>query len=374
MSVVVLAIDILLLNQVRIRALEDVEKTVAEKEALQEEMNVLEMRLAETDARIKIAAQDKIRVELLEEQLDKLRNELSHRGLTERNELDLYNNHEKLLNHEASVLHDNSVKSLSKELNSLREENISLKNDIEGLKAELCDVKNTDERVLMLERERSSLESSLKDLEVKLSVSQEDVSKLSTLKVEYKDLWEKVENLQVLLDKATTQADQAIIVLQQNQELRKKVDKLEESLEEANVYKLSSEKLQQYYELMQQKIKLLEDRLQRSDEEINSYVELYQESVKEFQETLNNLKEESKKRALDEPVDDMPREFWSRLLLIIDGWLLEKKISADDAKFLREMVWKRDGRIRDAFMACKEKNEREAITTFLRLTSSPTWY
>ena len=368
MSVVVLAIDILLLNQVRIRALEDVERTVAEKEALQGEINALEMRLAETDARIKIAAQDKIRVELLEEQLDKLRNELSHRGLTERNELDLYNNHE------AFILHDNSVKSFSEELSSLREENISLKNDIEGLKAELGDVKNTDERVLMLERERSLLESSLKDLEVKLSGSQEDVSKLSTLKVEYKDLWEKVENLQVLLDKATTQADQAIIVLQQNQELRKKVDKLEESLEEANVYKLSSEKLQQYYELMQQKIKLLEDRLQRSDEEINSYVQLYQESVKEFQDTLNNLKEESKKRALDEPVDDMPQEFWSRLLLIIDGWLLEKKISADDAKFLREMVWKRDGRIRDAFMACKEKNEREAITTFLRLTSSPTWY
>ncbi|XP_059435905.1 probable starch synthase 4, chloroplastic/amyloplastic isoform X2 [Corylus avellana] len=364
--------NILLLNKVRIRALEDVEKTVAEKEALQGEINDLEMRLAETDARIKIAAQEKIRVELLEDQLDKLRIELAHRGLTERNELDLYNNHEKLLNHEASVLHDNSVKSLSEELSSLREENISLKNDIEGLKAELGDVKSTDERVFMLERERLLLESSLKDLEVKLSVSQEDVSKLSTLKVEYKDLWEKVENLQVLLDKATTQADQAIIVLQQNQELRKKVDKLEESLEEANVYKLSSEKLQQYYELMQQKIKLLEDRLQSSDEEINSYVQLYQESVKEFQETLNNLKEESKKRALDEPVDDMPREFWSRLLLIIDGWLLEKKILADDAKFLREMVWKRDGRIRDAFMACKEKNEREAITTFLKLTSSPT--
>lgn len=331
----------------------------------------MEMRLAETDARIKIAAQDKIRVQLLEDQLNKLRNELAHRGVTERNELDMYKNHEELLNHGASVLHDNSINSFSEELSSLREENISLKNDVEVLKAELSDVKNTDERVLVLERERSLLESALKDLEVKLTVSQEDVSKLSTLKVEYKDLWDKVENLQVLLDKATKQADQAIIVLQQNQELRKKVDKLEESLEEANVYKLSSEKLQQYYELMQQKIKLLEDRLQSSDEEINSYVQLYQESVKEFQETLTNLKE---KRALDEPVDDMPREFWSHLLLIIDGWLLEKKISTDDAKFLREMAWKRDGRIRDAYMACKEKNEREAITTFLKLASSPTWY
>lgn len=373
-SFVVPSIDILLLNQARVCALQDLEKIVAEKEELQGEINVLERRLAETDARIKVAAEEKIRVELMEDQLENLRSELAHRGVTEGSQLDMYDNHEKLLNHEATMLHDNSFSSLlTKELSSLREENIFLKNDIEVLKVELRDVKNTDERVLMLEKERSSLESALKDLESKLSVSQEDVSKLSTMKVEYKDLWEKVENLQVLLDKATKQADQAITVLQQNQELRKKVDKLEESLDEANVYKLSSEKLQQYNELMQQKIKLLEDRLQRSDEDISSYVQLYQESVKEFQETLNSLKEESKKRALDEPVNDMPWEFWSHLLLIIDGWLLEKKITIDDAKMLREMVRKRDGRIRDAYMACKEKNEREAITTFLGLTSSPSW-
>lgn len=363
--------NIILLNQARVRALDDVEKILTEKEKLQGEINALEMRLAETDARIQVAAQEKIRVELLEDKLEKLRNEFAHRGGTESNELDMYEN-EKLLSREVSIVHNNRFYSVTKELSSLREENSSLKNDIQALKAELSDVKNTDERVLMLETQRSLLESSLKDLESKLSDSQEDVSKLSSLKVEYKHLWEKVENFQELLDKATKPADQAIIVLQQNQELRKKVDKLEESLGEANVYKLSSEKLQQYNELMQQKIKLLEDRLQKSDEEIHSYVQLYQESVKEFQETLNNLKEESKKRALDEPVDDMPWEFWSRVLLIIDGWLLEKKISTNDAKLLRDMVWKKDGQIRDAYIACKEKNEREAVTTFLRLISSPT--
>ncbi|XP_041025544.1 probable starch synthase 4, chloroplastic/amyloplastic isoform X4 [Juglans microcarpa x Juglans regia] len=361
--------NVLLLNQARVSALEDLEKIVTEKETLQGEINALETKLAETDARIKVAAQEKIRLELLEDQLEKLQNELAHRDVTELSEIDMNENHHKLLHHEAYVL--DSVSSVSKELNSLREENISLKNDIEVLKTELSDVKDTDERVLLLERERSLLESSLKDLESKLSVSQEDVSKLSTLKAEYKSLWEKVENLQVLLDKATKQADQAIIVLQQNQELRKKVDKLEESLEEANVYKLSSEKLQQYNELMQQKIELLDDRLQRSDEEINSCVQLYQESVKEFQDTLNSLKEESKKRAADQYVDDMPLEFWSRLLLIIDGWLLEKKVSTNDANLLREMVWNRDGQIYNAYMACKEKTEREAITTFLRLISSP---
>ncbi|XP_061341204.1 probable starch synthase 4, chloroplastic/amyloplastic isoform X2 [Gastrolobium bilobum] len=330
------------------------------------------MRLAETDARIKVATQEKIDVELLEGQLEKLRNELAQKGSTEGRDVELHDLQKEILSDECLLSHNESIHSLTEELNSLRAENASLKNAIESFKTQLSDVKNNDERLVVLEKERSSLESALKDLESKLSISQEDVSKLSTLRVECKDLWDKVENLQLLLDKATKQADQAIIVLQQNQDLRRKVDNLEATLEEANIYKLSSDKLQKYNELMQQKIKLLEDRLQKSDEEISSYVQLYQESVKEFQDTLDTLKEESKRRALDAPVEDMPWEFWSRLLLLIDGWSLEKKISVDEAKLLREKVWKRDRRIRDIYLSCKEQSEDEAISAFLELPSSAT--
>lgn len=351
--------DIYLLNRARITALEDLEKILGEKEALQGEINVLEMKLAETDAKLRVATQGKIHVELLEDQLEKLRHELSTRGDNTGN------------------MHDERISlpfSLSEELDVLRTENLSLKNGLQALKAELEDIKGTDERVQMLEKERSVLESSIKELDDKLAASQEEVSNLSTLKSECRNLYEKVEHLQTLLDKATKQADQAILVLQENQELRKKVNRLEESLEEANVYKLSSERLQHYNDLMQQKIKILDERLQKSDEEIHGYVQLYQDSVKEFQDTLNNLKEESKRRAEDEPVNDMPWEFWSQLLLMIDAWLLEKKISIDDAKYMREMVWKRDGRICDAYMSCKEKKEHEIVSTFLRLISFPKRY
>ncbi|KAL3520165.1 hypothetical protein ACH5RR_018314 [Cinchona calisaya] len=348
--------NIHLLNHARITALQDLEKILGEKEALQGEINVLEMKLAETDAKLRVAAQGKIHVKLLEDQLENLQRELSTRGDNVRN------------------IHDEHVSlpfSLSEELDVLRTENLSLKNDLQALKEELGDIKATDERVQMLEKERSVLEDSLKELDDKLSASQKEVSKLYTLKSECKNLYEKVEHLQTLLDKATKQANQAIFVLQENQELRKKVDRLEESLEEASVYKLSSERLHHYNDLMQQKIKILDERLQKSDEEIHGYVQLYQDSVKEFQDTLNNLKEESKRRAEDEPVNDMPWEFWSQLLLMIDAWLLEKKISTDDARHLREMVWKRDGRIRNAYMSCKEKKEHEIISIFLRLMPSP---
>lgn len=365
------------MNQARVRALEDLEKILAEKKVLKEEIDVLEMRLAETDARINAATQEKIQVELLEGELEKLRNELAQKSSTEERDSELHDLRDGVSSDATanSLSNSDSIRCLNEELISLKEENTSLKNSIESFKTQLNDVVNNDEHLVVLEKERSSLESSLKDMESKLvSISQEDVSELNTLRVECKVLSDKVENLQLSLDKATKQADQAVVVLQQNQDLQRKVDKLEASLEEADIFKLSSDKLQKYNELLQQKIKQLEDRLQKSDEDINSYVQLYQQSVKEFQDTLDTLKKESKRRELDEPVEDMPWEFWSRLLLLIDGWTIEKKISVDDAKFLREKVWKRDRRISEIYMACKEQSEDEAISEFLGLTSSETRY
>ncbi|KAL8032307.1 hypothetical protein ABFX02_13G087600 [Erythranthe guttata] len=322
------------------------------------------MKLAETDERLKVVAQEKIHVELLEDQLDKLRNELSSRGSNEENTQDK--------NSSVSSSQIDLIDSFSQELDLLRAENMSLKDELQVLKAQLGNMRENDQRIQMLEEERLTMESSLKELEFKLAASHEDISKISSLKSECKNLYEKVEDLQKLLDKATKQADHASLVLQENQELQKKVDWLEESLKEADVYRLSTEKMQQYNELMQQKIKLLDERLQRSDEEIHSYVQLYQDSMKEFQDTVDNLKEESKKKEQDTSVNDKPWAFWSNLLLIVDGWVLEKKISVDQAKLLREMIWNRDEAICDAYISSKEKNEREIITTFLKLTSSTT--
>lgn len=356
--------DIHLLNDARIRTLEDLEKILSEKETLQGEINTLEMKLAETDARLKVAAQEKIHVELLEGQLEKLKVEMSSRDSSEE--------HNHVLNNFVSSSQLDAVSSFSEELDLLKVENVTLKNELHVLKEELSRIAETDQRVQTLEEERSLLETSFKELESKLAASHEDVSKISSLKSECKSLFEKVEVLQTLLDKATEQADQAVLALQQNQELRKKVDWLEESLGEVSDYRLSSEKMQQNTELMQQKIELLDDRLQNSDEEIQYYFKLCQDSMKEFQETLNALKEESKKRTEDESVNDKPYEFWSNLLLLVDGWYLEKKISVDEVELLREMIWNKERSICDSYISMQGKSEKEIISAFLKLTSSPT--
>ncbi|KAK9696935.1 hypothetical protein RND81_08G005600 [Saponaria officinalis] len=352
--------DVILLNQARVRALENLEKIIVEKEALQSEINILETKLAETDAKIEAVTQDKIHVELLQDQLETMGKELSERSGADKEGI-----------YKVPASWDTNFHGLSQELSSLKAENESLKDDLRAVRAELSNVNITDERLATLENERVRLESMVKDLETKLVASQEDVSRLSTLGNEHNNLSEKVHNLQALLDNATKQADQALLVLHQNQELRKKVERLEESLGEAHVYKLSSEKTQQYNELLKQKIKLMEEHFERSDGEIDSYIHMYQESMKEFQDTLDNLKQESEV-GKDRPVNDMPWEFWSQMLLMIDGWFLEKKLLMSDAKLLREMVWKRDRRICDAYNSCKEKTEREVLDSFLSLTSAST--
>ncbi|XP_075497317.1 putative starch synthase 4, chloroplastic/amyloplastic [Primulina tabacum] len=351
-----------LLNLARIRTLEDLEKIIEEKEALQTEINVLEMKLAETDGRLKMAAQEKIRVELLEDQLEKLRSELSSRG--SRME------HAQEMKSAVSSSQIDAVNYFTQELELLRAENMSLKDELEVLKGDLVNIRETGHRIQTLEEEGFSLESSLKEFEFKLAASQEDVSEISSLKSECKSLYEKVASLQESFDNTTKHADEAFKVLQQNQELRKKVDRLEESLSEANMNRLSAEKMQQYGELMQQKIKLLDERLQRSDADIHSYVQLHQVSMKEFQDTLSNLKEKSDKRAEAETVHDKHSEFWSNLLLLVDGWFLEKKILADDARLLREMIWNREGKLCDVYLSSEEMNETDIIAKFLRLISS----
>lgn len=351
--------NVLLLNQARIGALKELDRILSEKEALQVEINVLELKLAETDARLKVNTQENIHVDFFENELERLKNEMYSK--------DQFDG--KVLTSD-SISPDAIDVTFVEELNALRVENALLKDDIKALNEKIIDVPGKEECITMLEKERYLLETSFRELKSELEASRIDISALSSFQSECKALWDKVENLQALHDTTTEQAKLTAILFEQNLELQAKVDKIEASLEESNVNKLS-EKSQQYDELLLQKIEMLEERLQIADQEIHSHTLLYQKSLDEFQNSIEKLKEGNKKE-LGEHVDDRPREFWSRLLLMVDGWLIEKKISSSDGKLLREMVWKKDHQICEAYLACNGKNEHEAIATFLKLAQPRT--
>ncbi|WOL11080.1 hypothetical protein Cni_G19841 [Canna indica] len=339
--------NILLLNQARVHALEEIDKILSDKAALQAEINFLEMKLAETDARIKLAAQEKINVELLGDQFEKLKFEMPARDSIEEGKYGAFD----------------CKSPLVLELNALGAENILLKDDIQTLRLKLSDINEIEKRVSSLENEYSLLDSSLMELQSQLTNAQVDFSKLDSLQHECRALSDKVENLQALFNRASKGLNVPSLDLQQYDELQKKVNKLEAAMTEKFLY----EKFHHYEGILQQKIESFEERLQVIYEETHSEILLFQESVKQFGDKII---EESEKKLEEPSLENLPWEFWSRLLVLIDSWLLEKKISPSDAKSLRELTWKKDARIRDTYLACMSKSDHEKLATFLKLTSS----
>ncbi|CAN6445438.1 unnamed protein product [Victoria cruziana] len=368
-SIVSILLDVLLLNQAQLQSRED--DDILKEEILQREINMLDTRLAGIYASCKIAAQEKANAEFLQDKLQKLKNIISEKDVVKDNGEGLCEIQQTPSNSDNPVVDPSSLSSFIEELKVVKEESMSLKYDLEVLKSTLANVQEINESLLKMEKERYS-GITLEELEINLAAVQENVREVTSLKSESKALSGMVEHLQALVECASRQAAQTIGVREQNEELWEKLDILETSIEEAKSCKLSLEQSRQHNKLLEQQVKILEEHLLVSDKEIQSQVSLYRESINEFHNTLEKIREESERKKQDGPVDDMPWEFWSHLLLCLDGWLLEKKISNDEAKLLREMAWKRDARIRDVFMTCKDKQEDEAVTTFLKLVSTRT--
>lgn len=296
-------LDILLLNQARLQALERADKILKENEALQQKINILEIKLSETG----------------------VQSELSNEGKSD------------------------------------AKENMLLKDDINFLKAKLIDITETEESLFKLEKERALLDASLRELECAFIAAQSDMLKLGPM--QHDAWWEKVEILEELLESTANQVEHAALILDSYIDFQDKVDKLEASLGATNI----SEFCLYLVDLLKRRVKSIEERFEACNTEMHSQIELYEHSIVEFHDTLSKLIKESEKKSMEHYAEGMPSEFWSRISLMIDGWSLEKKISNNDASILREMAWKRDNRLREAYLSSRGMAERELIDSFLKM-------
>ncbi|KAL3675607.1 hypothetical protein R1sor_025555 [Riccia sorocarpa] len=64
----------------------------------------------------------------------------------------------------------------------------------------------------------------------------------------------------------------------------------------------------------------------------------------------------------------MPWDFWSNLLLRIDALMLGKQLSLEDGLELRIMAWRREARIRDAYVAVHNEKDGEVAAGLTQLT------
>jgi starch synthase len=248
------------------------------------------------------------------------------------------------------------------ELTVLKEENMLLKADAQFLKAKIVEFAETEEFLFKLEKERSLLDATVRELEARFLVAQTDIWKVVPLQY---DVWmEKVENLQHMLGCLKNHVEKYAALLDQHDDLHDKIDELEASLKEGKTSEFSP----YVVELLQQKLKAAKSHHQAGHQETNTHIQVYQQLTEEFQDNLGKLIEESGR--LEHSANSMPSEFWSHILLMIDGWFLERKIPNTDARMLREMAWKRDDRICEAYFACKGAKESDVMETFLKLSLS----
>ncbi|KAL5223414.1 hypothetical protein ABZP36_028127 [Zizania latifolia] len=307
--------NILLLNQARLRAIEDVNKILTEKEVLQKEVYLLETKLSKPLA--------------IEGNID-----------------------------------TNILISIFTELIILKEENMLLKADAQFLKAKLIELAEAEEFLFKFEKECSLLDGTVREIEYGFLIAQTDIWKLTPLEC---DIWmEKVENLQGMIGCLTNHVDKSVALLDKHSDLQDKIDEIEASVREGKTSEFSP----YVVELLQQKLKAAKGRHQAGHQKTSNQTEVYRKLIEEIQKKLGNLIEKSDRTSVEHSVTDMPSEFWSHIVLMIDGWFLERKISNTEANILREMAWKRDDRICEAYFACKGTKESDVMEKFLKLTLS----
>ncbi|KAG8077753.1 hypothetical protein GUJ93_ZPchr0007g3429 [Zizania palustris] len=333
--------NILLLNQAHLRAIEDVNKILTEKEALQKEVYLLEMNLSKS-----LVIEGNINTNILSDHLEKFTKEM----LIE------------------SALSGGSPAHLCEspffmEFIILKEENMLLKADAKFLKAKLVELAEAEEFLFKFEKECSLLDDAVREIEYGFIIAQIDIWKLASLEC---DVWmEKVENLQGMIGCLTNHVEKSVALLDKHSDLQDKIDEIE-----ASVRGGTSEFSPYVVELLQQKLKAAKSRHQAGHQKTSNQTEVYWKLIWEIQKKLGNLIEKSGRTSVEHSVTDMPSEFWSHILLMIDGWFLEQKISNTEANILTEMAWKRDDHICEAYFACKGTKESDVMEKFLKLTLS----
>jgi len=101
-----------------------------------------------------------------------------------------------------------------------------------------------------------------------------------------------------------------------------KVDSLKAMLARAVAEKNALSKVRSENVQLREQVELLEERIRESDAEIQAQLQIYTAEVEAFQASLDDLKSGSEFSVAQVPIDEMPWDFWSGLLLRIDALML----------------------------------------------------
>ncbi|KAL3700083.1 hypothetical protein R1sor_018105 [Riccia sorocarpa] len=361
--------NIILLNQVRARALEELETVRSVKDDLQGQVGVLNARLAEAEARAKIGDQAKEKIKFLEGELTQLQARLSKRETEAKAALQLKAEYVTLQAQaqnlaarlEASNATGNEVGLLKNQIEAYEKE-------IKDLRVSLTDAKVKQETIRQLEGEKQSIQGYAQTLEVKLAELEKNEIENARLKSREAALEAELSRLRAELAETSDVNPVAPQLIKETDRLRQQLQSLQESVKSAEDTQNALKEVQAEKVVLQEQVRVLQHRLLETDKEIRQQLELYQNEVEAFQTNLEGLKADSVLGITQVPVGEMPWEFWSNLLLRIDALMLGKQLSLEDGLELRIMAWRREARIRDAYVAVQNEKDGEVAAGLTQLT------
>ncbi|GBG91694.1 hypothetical protein CBR_g53508 [Chara braunii] len=362
--------NILMLNRVRVRAVEEREQIRAENQMLQGQAKVLTARLAEAEAKAKLTSQLKAKNQLLEEQLSSLQAKLeaSVNGSSGITLEAIRTDNEALVDQNTKLQAKvRELKEFVQQLNQAESTNSSLREQLEMMRAQLAEAQLKEKLSSEAKSQSEVLQEQVGQLQARGMESDMKIRTLEQALVQSREAEDEVRALRIaLLDSKKTVAKTADELEKVQEQLQLATASLAEKEAERELWS----RVQAENEVLRDQVDMLKDRLRDVDIELRDQLERYKAEVAYFQESMEDLRSTSVDVDGKVPVGEMPWDFWSNLLLRIDALALSELITADEGIELRMLAWERDLRIRDAFLAVQEEADNQVANSLRSLLKS----
>lgn len=327
------------LNQLRERAVDELQIARNEKEVLQSQVEVLKARLSESETVVKYSAQAREKAQLLEEEIESLKQRLAQAADSE------------------------AFAKLQEENKALQESLIALQKSGDAQAEIAKSPRGTGRERAGIQEYIAGLENKIADMQRQLAEASANSAELETLKDEGIALQEEAAALRIEL----AGRSDGVYGADDDESLQRQVDSLKTMLGRAVAEKNALLKVRNENIQLRKQVEMLEERIRESDAEIQAQLQIYTAEVEAFQASLDDLKSGNETSVVQVAVDEMPWDFWSGLLLQIDALMLSDMLTQEDAKELQLMAWRRERRLRDVYLNHQDEPDEDLAGKFMAL-------
>ncbi|KAG0562921.1 hypothetical protein KC19_9G183000 [Ceratodon purpureus] len=357
------------LNELRERAVDELQSARKEKEDLQSQVEVLKARLADSEAKLEHTVQAREKAQLLEEEVVVMKQRLAQTEADSKALPELKEQNKALHESLNSLQHSGGKGALEAKYQSSLDEVNSLRVHLADAQAEIAKFFRGPERESAgLQEYIAGLENKIADMERQLAEANANSAEIESLKVEGMTLHEEAAALRMkLAGRSDNTSHSSAGGDTKDQSLQHQVETLQSLLSQAMAERDALLKVRRENVQLREQVELLEERIRVSDAEIQAQLQIYTAEVEAFQASLGDLKSGNEINVAHVPVGEMPWEFWSGLQLRISALMMSDMLTQEDGKELQLMAWRREKRLRDVYINQADMRDEDLAVEFKNL-------